>query len=170
MYRPFAISHPLTICSSLTFAPVAALTNAFVFRSSSWLNDTLCLGTAWKSFTGIAINPNETVPLHTGLAIVPALHSSPSYRQSLMAEHRPAKRPKPLTVGSQKSALVDWLGRVSPISVRLNLTAGAVIASEAPMQRESMQVITDVVGDTTSSGLIDLVSRVEALESSGAIP
>src|SRR6476469_7499883 len=47
-----------------------------IVRSSSWLNDTLFLLTAWNSLIGIATNPKLIVPLHTGLGmghIVPHL-------------------------------------------------------------------------------------------------
>ena len=40
-----------------------------IVRSSSWLNDTLCLRTAWNSLTGIATRPKLIVPVHTGRGI-----------------------------------------------------------------------------------------------------
>ena len=41
-----------------------------MLRSSSWLNETPVWRTAVKSFTGIAIIPNEMVPLQIDLDIV----------------------------------------------------------------------------------------------------
>ena len=40
-----------------------------MFRSSSWLNDTLWRRTALYSLIGIATKPKEIVPLHTGRAM-----------------------------------------------------------------------------------------------------
>ena len=46
-----------------------------IVRSSSWLNEMFCLRTAWYSLTGIATNPNEIVPLHTGRAMARVNHN-----------------------------------------------------------------------------------------------
>ena len=68
------------MCSSGTSSPVSADTffsrMRLIVRSSSWLNDTLFLLTAWNSLIGMATSPKLIVPLHTGLGmghIVPHL-------------------------------------------------------------------------------------------------
>ena len=61
------------MCSSGTSSPVSADTffsrMRLIVRSSSWLNDTLFLLTAWNSLIGMATSPKLIVPLHTGLGI-----------------------------------------------------------------------------------------------------
>src|ERR1051325_1515674 len=63
--------------SSGTSSPVSADTffrrMRLIVRSSSWLNDTLFLLTAWNSLTGMATNPKLIVPLHTGLGMADIL-------------------------------------------------------------------------------------------------
>ena len=61
------------MCSSGTSSPVSAETFfsriRLIVRSSSWLNDTLFLLTAWNSLMGMATSPKLIVPLHTGLGM-----------------------------------------------------------------------------------------------------
>src|SRR3954465_4646481 len=80
------------MCSSGTSSPVSAETffnlMRLIVRSSSWLNDTLFLLTAWNSLTGMATNPKLIVPLHTGLGIA-AILPHPGGRQTALRERRP---------------------------------------------------------------------------------
>src|SRR3954453_14910833 len=61
------------MCSSATSSPVSADTffirMRLIVRSSSWLNDTPFLLTAWNSLIGMATSPKLIVPLHTGLGM-----------------------------------------------------------------------------------------------------
>src|SRR5262245_36868012 len=61
------------MCSSGTSSPSTELTFLYlmraIVRSSSWLNETPCLRTAWKSLIGIATNPKLIVPFQTGRGI-----------------------------------------------------------------------------------------------------
>src|SRR4029079_8707842 len=61
--------------SSGTSSPVSAETFfnriRLMVRSSSWLNETLFLLTAWNILMGMATSPKLIVPLHTGLGMTP---------------------------------------------------------------------------------------------------
>src|SRR5262245_10695687 len=64
------------MCSSGTSSPSAELTFLYlmraIVRSSSLLNETPCLRTAWKSLIGIATRPTLIVPFQTGRGIPPS--------------------------------------------------------------------------------------------------
>src|SRR5215210_8810648 len=80
------------MCSSGTSSPVSADTFfrriRLNVRSSSWLNETLFLLTAWNILMGMATSPKLIVPLHTGLGMVVSLPETRRIiRSELPGEH-----------------------------------------------------------------------------------
>src|SRR6478735_6296348 len=139
------------MCSSGTSSPVSADTffilMRLIVRSSSWLNDTLFLLTAWNNLIGMATNPKLIVPLHTGLGIDHhcALHGGCGNRGSGAGRSATAIRDWPCPCAHQESPRPPGRERFEMGG------AGAHISNRTGRPGEPFRQKTNEVGSRPSS-------------------